>query len=104
MSGAQHTPGPWEAHWDSGDKEIEIVSISEGIVTAQVDYDDAEHDIAEADARLIAAAPCLLEALTEAVNLSEELAERAGWERVPEASAMLDKMCAAIAKAKGEPA
>lgn len=48
-----HTPLPWKAEWERFDKEIQIVSLSEGCAVAEVDYDDVEHDVAEADAHLI---------------------------------------------------
>lgn len=52
-------------------------------------------------ALLFTAAPDLLQALKGAVALSDELAARNGWERVPEANEMLSAMRAAIAKAEG---
>lgn len=65
---APHTPGPWESVID--DKWIYVGS--KGYANyrnafAQVDYDDVDHEEAEANARLIAAAPALLEAL-EAID------------------------------------
>jgi hypothetical protein len=69
-----HTPGPW--HWDSdvmfstsdNVKHVRWRVCTMGKTITQV-YRNDEH--AEADARLIAAAPQLLEALTDVVRAFE---------------------------------
>ena len=98
MSETKHTPGPWEVSWDKYGKESEIHGKSElndGPICI-IPHDDVTESGAEeqlANARLIAAAPELLEAL-------EGLAMKAGrhfWRDV-----VVTQARAAIAKAKGE--
>lgn len=90
--GSTWTPGPWKA-FPAG------VGEENGAGVAMLWRDGAER---EANARMIAAAPDLYEALREAVDLSEQLRAEHDWDRLPEAQAMLDKMEAALAKARGE--
>jgi len=82
-----HTPGPWEALTDSyGQHSIFAWSIKDFVcgVTRQC----------EADARLISAAPDLLESLKEMLEV---------WEEDPAYGAMhAEKARAAIAKAEGK--
>jgi hypothetical protein len=63
-----HTPGPWTLPKFGGwEKELEIPEPK-----IWVDYDDVDREEAEANARLIAAAPEMLFALKEAcVSLGE---------------------------------
>ena len=85
-----HTPGPWhvERHTDY-DKDIIIIE-----PRCMIDNDDVDQAEAEANARLIAAAPDLLESLVLLVNASHaEAAEE--WERLH------DLARTAIAKATG---
>lgn len=87
---AKHTPGPWET---SG----MIVRDPEGREIADVHSQIIWQDHGEecANARLIAAAPELLEALTEAIM----------WDSYDEhdvPAVWLNKATAAIAKVKGE--
>ena len=93
-----HTPGPWEAAWESGDKDIYIGELGYADYRncfARVDYDDVDHAEAEANARLIAAAPELLEAL-------DELHAKAVVGTDAERYGALDKAWRAITKARGE--
>ena len=63
-----HTPGPWTPHgWGDNDYEI---NAAEGTVCNVPGFDDdtAESDMAEHNARLIAAAPELLAALKDAYD------------------------------------
>lgn len=60
----KHTPGKWE--WAIDDKDIYIGPVGCADYRnafASVDYDDVDHEEAQANANLIAAAPDLLEAL-----------------------------------------
>ena len=101
---SKHTPGPWEWYGPNllcgGERQ------SENILNSADDgrpYGDhaalIEHhwdgDVAKANARLIAAAPELLEALKEIVDA----ADGAGWEQLDPS---FKKARAAIAKATGE--
>ena len=68
---ATHTPGPWEA--DTADFPIIIRNLHEGepdVVVARIDEHDAvASDRAEANARLIAAAPEMRELLAHVFSL-----------------------------------
>lgn len=65
--GVGHTPGPWGRAYTGDGKRIVIgeglVEGPNGYDVAEVYSDDCPREIAEANARLIAAAPALLEAL-----------------------------------------
>lgn len=63
-----HTPGPWTVR---GWNDL-IVGVGEWTLAAYPAPDGASIDEAKANARLIAAAPELLEILSEAVRLSEQ--------------------------------
>lgn len=91
MSAAQHTPGPWRIQGHDGDVKI-IDSKGEALATVHCMYgvDDPE---GHANARLIAAAPELLE-------LALLAAEVGCHERAVDF--LRDKARAAIAKAKGQ--
>jgi hypothetical protein len=112
---SKHTPGPWIAfpsntRWISGAFDpifknglwhVVPASKPERLPICTVDYADDHHEPtrekAEADARLIAAAPDLLEALQGLVAWADELRRQN-----PEED--LRKARAAIAKATGEQA
>lgn len=65
-----HTPGPWLAEHDEQSGHYDIVA--NGSVVAQVHYvDNAPCPIGKADARLIATAPELFDALEALLNGSE---------------------------------
>lgn len=98
----KHTPGPWHYDWTSKTNgyitgfhvgrqiaPMDEMGCIEHLITIPNDRPTEEE--AEANARLIAAAPELLEAL-------EELQ---GYE-LPVSQACLDRINAAIAKARGE--
>ena len=103
---SKHTPGPWIGAGPSfGDP---LPRYTTEIVTEREDEDGAATSICElpfhhhddeneANARLIAAAPELLEALKEIVDA----ADGAGWEQLDPS---FKKARAAIARATGEPA
>ena len=96
-----HTPGPWTSAWvgtrphgvavvwlgENTDKRIEIIGTSKD----------------EANARLIAAAPCMLKALKVVLPVLEGLAkERHVMVGEARRGEHRDKLHAAIAKAEGE--
>ena len=92
MSESKHTPGPWSAgtyclqptvFWDKGNGTVAIASIHDGYAKGDP----------KANARLIAAAPDLLEAL-KAVK-----GRRICWPKEIE-----EKVVAALAKAEGRDA
>jgi len=85
---AEHTPGPWTAKGST-------IQITENFLMSpqwneNVDRDEIDQEF-RANARLIAAAPALLEALENLENDAGQIPEHA-WKIV----------CAAIAAAKGE--
>jgi len=76
MNGAKHTPGPWSIKNDYDERHIVIANIDESFSdgttaytydfvcdTYGVDYESRSRDVANANARLIAAAPDLLSSL-----------------------------------------
>lgn len=70
-----HTPGPWTLHgWGDNDYEI---NAAEGTVCNVPGFDDdtVESNMAEHNARLIAAAPELLAALRRMREVFEQLAD-----------------------------
>ena len=69
MSESKHTPGPWEVHKMTSTYQIPIWAESKWIGNIDAGIDA---DIAEANARLIAAAPELLEACKEAFGVLTE--------------------------------
>jgi hypothetical protein len=81
-----HTPGPWEvyegvnrdAHWHN---RACVWSTSAGHLVAYTDFMTTE--IAEANARLIAAAPDLLEAL-RAFAFGDPVLEQIIWRDIPD--------------------
>ena len=102
----KHTPGPWQIGYDY-DGSISVDSVNPvrinlttagTVVIADIcEHKDAEHFSSEANARLIAAAPEMLEAL-----------QLCRWHMYEHASNTPDnafeKLCAAIAKAtEGKP-
>jgi hypothetical protein len=93
-----HTPGPWEYH-----EELMVVHASDCSPEIGHLFEAAsDHPMAIANARLIAAAPQLLEALTELANEVEEMElvnTPDGHYLNPDS---VVRARAAIAKAKGE--
>jgi hypothetical protein len=108
MTDAKHTPGPWEAHqgidadqptvWDitSRHNHRSFGETPKGWFVATV-HEVKDGAGAAADARLIAAAPCLLEALDNLVDAVTNFNRR-----VPATDESLAMGRAAIAKARGE--
>ena len=95
MAESQHTPGPWDAKDNRAANAVDrepvwIVVDANGHVTADCDgLELADPNHAEANARLIAAAPDLLAVCEEIVRIVEV--------KHP----ILDAASAAIAKARG---
>lgn len=93
-----HTPGPWTVdHYlpgQSGDGQLHICGDERRIPLAVLDPDDIE---AEANARLIAAAPEMLEALRQ---ITAYVVER---DSCLDAKAVARVAVAALAKAEGQP-
>lgn len=61
----KHTPGPWKLFNSADGKCIILKGGAEGELECEIDTDDCCRDTALMNARLIAAAPDLLEALIE---------------------------------------
>lgn len=87
----KHTPGPWRRSHESIDPEWDIVIAQHGVIVANVNACGQR----EANARLIAAAPELLEAL-------EVCADALNPENCYDIPKAADKARAAIAKARGQ--
>jgi hypothetical protein len=82
-----YTPGPWKHRPSMWGKKLRFVRIGEN-----VNYTTG--DVKAADARLIAAAPDLYEALKEIVDATDT-----GWEHL---DATFTRARAALKKARGE--
>jgi hypothetical protein len=105
---SKHTPGPW--HWDSdpikgdplGRVRYQVTRVGKTIAQT---YYSSQDENAEADTRLIAAAPDLLRALQMMTAAYVELVnsgDAGRWN--PETDAEVIASRAAIAKATGEAA
>lgn len=99
-----HTPGPWSYRWETEARDWAIVTDANGSIVANVNTEtgpDASSAPAtrqmpaEANARLIAAAPDLLEALTSSLELLEHHYPK------PARNGQIARARAAIAKATG---
>lgn len=100
MTKSHHTPGPWEvlpAQWDEGET-LCIQTASIGDVVAFIEGPANERDYA--NARLIAAAPELLDALEGLLNLND--VKQALNSKSHDVRKSHAKALAAIAKARGE--
>ncbi|MFN3731329.1 hypothetical protein [Comamonas testosteroni] len=106
MSEAKHTPGPWEAtgnlvrspmHQPEGlPRGVQIVECRDGYFLPHTEE-------AKANARLIAAAPELLEALQEFDDAMKEAGDWPGTtNELQRLLGVVDKARAAIAKSKGQ--
>jgi hypothetical protein len=117
MSRAQHTPGPWRVgnggHSHGTEFEIETAE-QDALYLASVHWGDARvesyapaHHTAEANARLIAATPELLDhAEADVADLAYYIGNPSAWEAYDDkVSEMLRRVVtrarAAIAKARG---
>jgi hypothetical protein len=95
---AKHTPGPWSV----GEGTPDIAIITDKVLVAMVTNDEdspCEDDEQMANARLMAAAPELLEACEAALLLAgdDDLPDNGGYN----GAAITDQIRAAIAKAEG---
>lgn len=93
MADLKHTPGPWKV-----DEDDDVVSAT-GLWVAFA-YGDSEEE-AKHNARLIAAAPDLLEALRALLSAAERMVDKAPVMGRTEAEAM-DRARLAIDRATGE--
>lgn len=113
MTEAKHTPGPWHYDWT---QKVNGVIQSYAVGPARRPLDEIDHidtivevdndtNNAEANARLIAAAPELLEALEQSLDWTVDFIESgdAGFWDVDKDENVI-RMRSAIAKAKGETA
>lgn len=89
MSEFSPTPGPWKFSFEGVDPEWAIVTNAHGLIVANVNADSRQ----EANARLIAAAPELLEALRGVVAMQ--------YSKPSFLAASMEQARAAIAKAEG---
>lgn len=116
MSAVRHTPGPWQVMNDYDGATIVIANVdgetfSDGTSTFSYDFvcdtlpDDGDgsrsREIAKANARLIAAAPELLEALKTAKGTIRAWHGRSQWDIYDRASPEMKAINSAIAKAEG---
>ena len=100
----QHTPGPWRvtAYVDGEPRWIEVYSVDPCLDVAQA--------VGEANARLIASAPAILEALQQIAWKLERKTSAAGkggdceWAKIDRNDAVMGIARAAIAQATGEEA
>jgi hypothetical protein len=76
MSKTNYTPAPWTVDGTTAAENLDV--ISKGGRVAMLDCDDIDADTLEANARLIAAAPDLLEALQDAEFLLRKAGQLAG--------------------------
>lgn len=98
MSKPQFTPGPWTpVKVPGGDYRIQYNS--KGNWLGLVYHDDDQPERAKADARLIAAAPELYEALVIAQDYAQWVFQQHGE---PDVGLDLKRINAALAKARGE--
>lgn len=100
MSAAKHTPGPWRLRAAAGSRSLWRIVNAAGRVIGTISRPFQGVDAADADARLIAAAPELLEALQaayDALAISYPLHSCDMDKR----GAILGQARAAIAKAEG---
>jgi hypothetical protein len=98
MNNATHTPGPWATDGQFG--FLDVVSSKGRIAMIDCDNDDIFGADIEANARLIAAAPDLLDALETAEKWVAQYRGLDGHDAA--ARSMLAVITAAIAKAKGQ--
>lgn len=104
---SKHTPGPWPMEYTGDGKRIVIgsglVEGPNGYEVAEVYSDDCPQGLAEANGRLIAAAPDLLEALLavrETCLFSEDDGQVGVTLEPSFDDELFGKICAAITKAQ----
>lgn len=101
---SKHTPGPWKIRkgFDEGTKEIYFPNpkIKKPFYPTELCVVAAEGSEGKSNARLIAAAPDLLEALKGMLGAWNMICDASGWER--DHIQQQKDAVAAIAKATGE--
>jgi hypothetical protein len=107
----KHTPGPWALE-QCGENTIKIFKATDkrrGRIATIKTKDSSWLELDQADAKLIAAAPELLQALEAYIKEVKEQALALGWKSAEQYQDFVgtpgdayDKALAAIAKAKGE--
>ena len=96
---AAHTPGPWYAEQDGNSDNWSVASEDWGGIVTRICYPDPKVDTsAEADARLIAAAPDLLAALSDCLESLSRMPGSPGAYRIT----CMTQARTAIAKAAGD--
>ena len=97
----QHTPGPWTTDGKAETDTLDIVSPLGRITLIDCEFSDESEDVLTANARLISAAPDLLDVVKELYDLLSHYCDddpsSEEWETLKAARA-------AIAKATGESA
>lgn len=100
----QHSPGPWAAFWNERNKRTGIGDwfffAGETSKHVRLRSVRASDPVALADARLVAAAPELLEALKEAIETCSFMDAATDDERLTDGDC-LNRWKAAVAKAEG---
>jgi hypothetical protein len=95
----KHTPGPW---WLGGPEWPNCVFSQERHATPMVECNYMEGDEEDiANARLISAAPELLQALEEVVSVIEDYCDDHNSDRPTDVTVALPRLREAITKAKG---
>ena len=97
MSG--HTKGPWRV--ENGRAVYGGYGFFNRIAEIEGCHEESNIDATREDLSLIAAAPDLLAACKAGTEISERTLAEDGGFRTPEAQAVYDMVCAAIAKAEG---
>jgi hypothetical protein len=95
----QHTPGPWTTDGAARTGDLDVISPAGRITLIDCEFSDESEDVLTANARLIAAAPDLLNMLRNAENWFREYDVQNG----PDSGAqlLLEDIRAAIDKAMG---
>lgn len=94
---SKHTPGPWQTDIDG--QTAYVVDADGNMAVCKIMYARPE---GPANARLISAAPDLLEALEAIVNAGQWYASALEFDHDKDGEALLLEARDAIAKAKGE--
>ena len=107
---SKHTPGPWDHHVDNQSEYTHTITAVSRPATSPIIADVVKHPSSEANARLIAAAPDLLEALLAVASMppdDEGDLPPIPWVQQPDFAPsqykLANQMRAAIAKATEEP-
>ena len=99
---SKHTPGPWVSIESVLFDRPEICDEKDRRVAVCLSYYPMHEDTRTANARLIAAAPDMLEALEDLVEWADAVKGRAGVRMSDPHTGSIDTAKRAIAKAKGE--